>query len=320
MKFILLLTFSFIFSVSSADREEQKKLSDYLKVLNECQDDSAIPFAVLVQLESFKGSDLQAVAAQGLYKEYLKRGSFLIAASRIEAYEVIKKSTDENEEIIKEKLALLRGFETLTEENIQQVNELNSELMKVFLPEEIKWSEDVNARKKLFNSLKSTLIQLDENFEPADFSVMDFIAKASVCPLVLKDKTILANYKTISSIPFQNTAAVYQINLVRAFSGKPALIIDQRLNLLALAHSKDMKDNNFFSHESPTEGMKTLQDRAARFKTSASEEIIGRGTGDILKLNRAYLKRLKNATLYYESWTRIGVGFYDKHWTEVFGK
>ena len=304
----------------SVDREEQRRLSDYLKILRESAPDSAVPGAIFKQIQSFENPNLKIMAAQGIQKEFLYRGTQLIHLCRKEAYGIIKNSSMEKVDLIKEKLAFLRGLQELTEEKLEEVNKANVELEEIFVPEKIEWSDEVKANRKFFEELKACMEKLGGESSVADFAALEYIAKVSACPLLLKDKTSQANFGRLTSTPFEVSLAVSQINLIRTFSGKETLLIDPRLNLLALSHSKDMKENNFFGHESPTEGMKTLKERAAKFKTAAEDEILGRGTDDVLRLNRAYLKRLKNAGVYYSGWSRIGVGYFEKHWTEVFGK
>lgn len=307
-------------TVYSVDREEQRRLSDYLKILRESPPDSAVPGAIFKQIQAFENPNLKILAAQGIYKEFQYRGVQLIHMCRKEAYGVIKNSSMEKVDFIKEKLEFLRSIEELTEGKLEEVNKANSELEGIFVPEKIEWSEEVKLNRKFFEELKGCLDKLGGENSIADFATIEYIALVSACPLLLKDKAAQTNFGRLSSTPFEVSLAVSQINLIRSFSGKSTLLIDPRLSLLALSHSKDMKENDFFGHESPTEGMKTLKERAARFKTAADEEILGRGTDDVLRLNRAYLRRLKNAGVYYSDWTRIGVGYFEKHWTEVFGK
>lgn len=320
MKFFILLTFSCISILNAVDRDQQKKIIDYFNILKVSKDSSAVPFEILNQLEKMQGGSLDTLISSGLQKELQTRGLALIKACRTEAYKVIKKNTDEQAKSIKTRLSKLRGLGVLSEENLTDVNELTKELMEVFIPERVEWSSNVTKRVKLFETLASSLMKFSSDNDVVSFEKIEFIAKASACPLLLKDKVSLLNLKSLTSVSFNCAAAVYQINMLRFLSGKNTLLIDRKLNLLAKFHSKDMKVNNYLSHESPTEGMKTLKKRASKFKTTAAEEIIGRGTNDVLKLNNAYLKRYKNARLYYGPWTRIGVGYYDKHWTEVFGK
>ena len=320
MKLFTLLVFSLISTLNAVDQDRQRKVSDYFKILKESRDSSAVPLAILNELEKIKDESLDKLITSELQKELKNRRLALIKACRNEAYKVIKKNTDKQAEAIKAKLSGLRGMGVLSEENLSQVNKQTRDLMEIFIPEQIKWGQNVTKRLKLFESLNSSLVKFNSNDDVVDFPKIEFIAKASVCPLLLNDKTSLLNLKLLSSISLNCAAAVYHINLIRFFNGKNTLLIDPKLNLLAKFHSKDMKSNGYLSHESPTEGMKTLKDRASRFKTTASEEIIGRGTSDVLQLNNAYLKRYKNAMLYYGPWTRIGVGYFEKHWTEVFGK
>jgi uncharacterized protein YkwD len=314
----ILLTLSF--SVNAADRKMQAKVSQYFNILRQCPDTSAVPAQILKELEKAADEALTPLIISGLKKEYQWRGTALIQLCRQQSYLHSKKYLADNKDAIKAEMAVLQKIEKLSEENNGKVYDKLKVLVGHFIPAEVAWSEKVKTTRKILAKISSTISKIDASVGMADFDTLAFIAKASACPLIAKKPAVIANYKRLSSIPFQISAAAYQINLIRVLRKKATLLIDPKLNLVAFYHAKDMKENNYLSHESPTEGLKTLKDRATRIKTQAAEEIIGRGTDDVIKLNWAYLKRYKNARHYFGPWTRIGVGFYLKHWTQVFGK
>jgi len=320
MKFLFLIILICEMHSFAIDRELKSKVTDYMKILRACPDSSAVPEAILKQIEQISDEEAKPLILAGLRKEFQLRGSSLINLCRKQAYAQIKQKLDENKEALTTDLNSLRTIKELSEENTSEVAAKLDKLMNSMIPSDISWGEDVKQARSMVGKIGKTLLKFDDQNEPADFATMEFIAKASVCPLLIKNKVALANFQKLSSMPFQVSAAVYQINLIRVLRNQPPLLIDPKLNVVAFKHSKDMKDNNFLAHESPTEGQKTLKDRATKLRTTASEQIIGRGTNDVIKLNKAYLKRYKNAKHYFGPWKRIGVGYYSKHWTQVFGK
>jgi uncharacterized protein YkwD len=316
---VLLLLLALSFTVQAVDRKAQMKIKKYFQIMRLCPDKSAVPAQILKELEKFDSSQKTYIIKE-LKKEFQQRGTALIYLYRKEAYVHSKKYLAENITDLKGKIAALKALGEISDENISEINQKLKQLMAAFIPANISWSDKVKTTRTLVAAISTSLHQIDNSTEMADMNTLEFIAKASVCPLLLKNPEVVSNYKKISSYPFQVSAAVFQINMLRVFRGKKALIIDPRLNIVAYLHAKDMKVNNYLSHESPPPASKTLQQRAAKYKTKASEEIIGRGTNDVLKLNWAYLKRTKNARHYFGPWKRIGVGYYSKYWTEIFGK
>lgn len=314
----ILLTLSL--SLHAVDRKTQIKISEYFKVLRLCPNNSAVPNEILRLLEKFEDEALTPQIVSGLKREYQRRGTFIIQLCRVESYAHSKKYLADNKDSIKAEMAALQNIEKLNEENNGKIYDKLKVLVNHFIPAEVPWSEGVKTARKLLTKISSAISKLDDSAEMTDFDTLAFIAKASACPLISKNPTIVENYKMLPGISFKASAAAYQINLIRVLRKKPTLVIDPKLNLVAFNHAKDMKENNYLSHTSPTNGLKTLKDRAAKLETQAAEEIIGRGTADVVKLNWAYLKRYKNSRHYFGPWTRIGVGFYLNHSTQVFGK
>ena len=54
---------------------------------------------------------------------------------------------------------------------------------------------------------------------------------------------------------------IYLVNLERRQNGLMLLIPDPVVAVVARSHSEEMRDNNYFSHESPTAGRVTVKDR-----------------------------------------------------------
>ena len=88
---------------------------------------------------------------------------------------------------------------------------------------------------------------------------------------------------------------------------------------VAIGHSKDMKDNNYFSHDSPTLG--TLGDRLQRGKVGfqlAGENIAAQHSDGVAALQGWLNSEGHRKNLLNEQFTGLGVGVYDKFYTQNF--
>lgn len=54
---------------------------------------------------------------------------------------------------------------------------------------------------------------------------------------------------------------IYLTNAARLENGLPVVVPDPTVDVVARRHSEEMRDKNYFSHESPTQGMTSCQDR-----------------------------------------------------------
>ncbi|MDF4730304.1 CAP domain-containing protein, partial [Vibrio parahaemolyticus] len=99
----------------------------------------------------------------------------------------------------------------------------------------------------------------------------------------------------------------------------PLLAWDQQTADVAIGHSKDMKDNNYFSHDSPTLG--TLGDRLQRGKVGfqlAGENIAAQHSDGVAALQGWLNSEGHRKNLLNEQFTGLGVGVYDKFYTQNF--
>ena len=121
-------------------------------------------------------------------------------------------------------------------------------------------------------------LQSEEESAVSEASPMDPVTRA----------ILEANAQLAQRIDPEEARCILAMNHTRNVLGLSALVIDLQLCAAARDHSKDMKEKNFFSHESPVEGKKTPWDRAKRFGTSASGENIFAGSTDGDAANSAW--------------------------------
>jgi uncharacterized protein YkwD len=111
------------------------------------------------------------------------------------------------------------------------------------------------------------------------------------------------------------------VNAERAAAGCRALVADPALAAVARAHSQDMRDRGFFSHQNP-DGLSPF-DRAERAGISARAENIARGQKDAAAVMDAWMNSSGHrANILNCGLTRLGVGVAEGSggpwWTQLF--
>ena len=111
------------------------------------------------------------------------------------------------------------------------------------------------------------------------------------------------------------------VNNERAKHGLKALTLDQKLNDVALTHSKDMSQRNFFSHTNP-DGLSPF-DRMKRggvsYKTAAENIAMGYKTAEAVvngwMNSEGHRKNILNG-----SFNKMGLGYFGtgNYWTQLF--
>jgi len=105
------------------------------------------------------------------------------------------------------------------------------------------------------------------------------------------------------------------VNRARAARGIARLSWDDRLGEIARAHSQDMHDRHFFSHQNPN--------GESPFDRGSDGENIAFGYGSTLGAHRALMRSPGHrANILRESFDTLGVGMCDAgcHWTQSFGQ
>ena len=108
-------------------------------------------------------------------------------------------------------------------------------------------------------------------------------------------------------------------NVIRSSYHLPLLVWDQQAAVVAYEHSKDMKDNNYFSHDSPLFG--TLGDRLQKGNVSfqlAGENIAAQHGDGIAAVQGWLNSEGHRKNLLNEQFTDLGIGVYDKFYTQNF--
>ena len=148
------------------------------------------------------------------------------------------------------------------------------------------------------------------------------LAVGLAAPMPPRTRQILAmNARLAKQLDAEEARGALALNLTRNLLGLEALLIDLKLCAAARDHSKDMHERDLFSHTSPVPGKTSAFDRARNFGTTASAENISSGRRDGRAAVDAWFHspgHHKNMT--NPGYTAIGVGKWDDHWTQNFGR
>lgn len=151
-------------------------------------------------------------------------------------------------------------------------------------------------------------------------------AEATPAPTAKPDAlpTVTSSYPTkipsngedypVDSLSSLESAALRMLNEDRARNGLAALPVDPELSRIARIKSEDMRDNNYFAHESPTYGR--VSDMLRRFGYSfqgAGENIAHHAT--VEKSQAAFMSSDGHRrNVLSTAWTKVGIGVcYDRN-------
>lgn len=131
--------------------------------------------------------------------------------------------------------------------------------------------------------------------------------------------------KSVEIAPYEKEV-VQLVNQERMKRGYSPLIIDEKLTRVARKKSADMRDNNYFSHQSPTYGSPFEMMKKEGIEYTMAGENIAAGQRTPKQVMEAWMNsegHRKN--ILNPEFTHIGVGFqeggsYGTYWTQLFIK
>ncbi len=111
------------------------------------------------------------------------------------------------------------------------------------------------------------------------------------------------------------------VNIERRKNGLSDLTYDWQLSRVARYKSQDMKDNNYFSHTSPTYGSPFQMMKSFGISYRSAGENIAKGQATPEAVVKAWMNSSGHrANILNASFTHIGVGYVanGKYWTQMF--
>ena len=130
---------------------------------------------------------------------------------------------------------------------------------------------------------------------------------------------------TTSSTNVNNSTAKELLNLVnkaRAENGLSALTLNSNLSAVAQKKAEDMKNNNYFSHTSPTYGspFDMIKNAGINYKTAGENIAKGQKTAEAV-FNAWMNSSGHRANILNSRFTQMGIGVTDgsnKYWSQMF--
>ena len=116
------------------------------------------------------------------------------------------------------------------------------------------------------------------------------------------------------------------VNAERSRHGLRALTLDNQLNEVAAVKAKDMADNNYFSHDSPTYGSPFDMMHRFGIDYQAAGENIAAGQRSAKEVMESWMNSSGHrANILSQSYTNLGVGYYQggsygTYWVQEFTK
>lgn len=124
-----------------------------------------------------------------------------------------------------------------------------------------------------------------------------------------------------SSVSSYEREVVRLVNAERAKRGLDELTYDWQLSRVARYKSQDMRDNNYFSHTSPTYGSPFQMMRNFGISYRTAGENIAKGQATPAAVVNAWMNSSGHrANILNSSFTHIGVGYVadGRYWTQMF--
>lgn len=147
-------------------------------------------------------------------------------------------------------------------------------------------------------------------------------------PQITNPNLIYPNQKL--NIPIQDTSTEQEIlklvNAERSKAGVKPLALNWELSRVAKFKSEDMRDNNYFSHTSPTYGSPFNMIKNFGISYSAAGENIAAGQKTADEVMKAWMNSSGHkANILNANYTQLGVGkatggSYGTYWTQMFIK
>ena len=139
----------------------------------------------------------------------------------------------------------------------------------------------------------------------------DLIYPGQVLTIPMTDSSVLSYEKEV----------VRLVNEIRTQNGLKELTYNWELSRVARYKSQDMKDNNYFSHTSPTYGSPFQMIRSFGISYRSAGENIAKGQSTPRSVVDAWMNSSGHrANILNSSFTHIGVGYVREgsYWTQMF--
>jgi uncharacterized protein YkwD len=298
--------YSFVSSMDSKKAEDRARLSKEIKVRSEKAPDDWLKRVGDKQksLKSRVESILQGSSAQGLAAQLLAE----LDARRGEALGYI-------------------GGDAYTKETHSKVEEMVKKVEEIWKSPYDQFLARNESAKRALADVKELDGYLALFPNTANPPTLDEKKLSATFNTAVRDAWMPKNAVTVLQyndqqawLDEQERIHLKRLNEYRVMMGRMPLEADVRLTSAARSHSKDMKEKNFFSHESPLPGKKTFGDRAMLegYRGASGENIYYGSTDGLSSFDAWYHSPGHHKNMIGGS-KQIGAGRFEGHWTQVFG-
>lgn len=147
---------------------------------------------------------------------------------------------------------------------------------------------------------------------------LDVDEKAVAGRMPPADQAVMrGNVSLARGLSLEERHVILLTNQYRVLMGKTALRINPKLCDAAREHSRDMKEHNFFSHDSPLPGKENCVKRAARHGTKCNSENLAKDA-TIEEAFWGWFGSVPHHRGMLGPWKQIGVGHHQTYWTQNF--
>lgn len=262
-------------------------------------------------------------AAEGLLKQRVPKGDAMteIIALRKTIREVAARAELTKEMIEATSDPALARLEELLVVSSKEVLTAHPELatQRAELLQLAEWA--ARAADLVPDKERGTLRQLPTAAETAaELEAADDLAALLAGPVSPTDRQVLAaNAASTRDLDPEEARGIQRLNQIRILVGLPAQAVDLGLVKACRVHSEDMCTKGFFAHESPVAGRETPWKRAQAAGTSAGAENIAVGTESGPGAIQMWWHSPGHHKNMLGDHKRIGLGRYERHWTQLFG-
>jgi uncharacterized protein YkwD len=202
---------------------------------------------------------------------------------------------------------------------------LVEQMWKIYFPDVTGAGQDPKVAEAAarMREVESRLGELGEKTEDVEAKLqelarqMDLFAQWELMPPE-DAMTMAKNHEAKKELSEEEYRLVTMTNEYRVMMGRKAVAINVKLCRAARGHSKDMKEKNFFSHDSPVPGKRTFAMRAAKEGTMAGSENIARTGPRAQDAFWGWFTSDGHHKNMMAPWRQIGVGNEGEMWTENF--
>ncbi|AJS58120.1 CAP domain-containing protein [Paenibacillus sp. IHBB 10380] len=138
-------------------------------------------------------------------------------------------------------------------------------------------------------------------------------------PVAKPTKPVVDNNTAVKDQSSVTKQVVNLVNEERAKAGLKPLTIHAGLTTVAVDKAKDMSNNNYFDHTSPTYGSPFDMMKQYGVSYSYAGENIAKGQKTPAEVMKAWMNSQGHReNILSKNFTQIGVGYYNGHWVQEF--